>query len=71
LLRHRAPECCHVAVAAYVDAEAGARGDRATRTLRWLRLVYAGEVSGSGFNRARILLAVIRSEQRGGRPWRL
>jgi Ankyrin repeats (3 copies) len=43
---------------AYVEAEAGARGDRAARTLRWLRLVYAGEVSGGGFNRANPRVAV-------------
>src|SRR5262245_6156438 len=43
---------------AYVEAEAGARGDRAARTLRWLALVYAGEVSGRGFNRAHPRVAV-------------
>lgn len=37
---------------AYVEADAGARGDRAARLLRWLRLVYAGELSGGGINRA-------------------
>jgi Ankyrin repeats (3 copies) len=42
---------------AYVEAEAGARGDHAARTLRWLGLVYAGEVSG-GFNRGSPRVAV-------------
>jgi hypothetical protein len=36
---------------AYVEAEAGARGDRAARVLRWLALVYAGEVAGGGITR--------------------
>jgi ankyrin repeat protein len=42
---------------AYVEAEAGARGDRAARTLRWLALVYAGEVSG-GSDRSNPRVAV-------------
>jgi ankyrin repeat protein len=43
---------------AYVETQAGAVGDRAARMLRWLQLVYAGEVSGRGFNRANPRLAV-------------
>ena len=45
---------------AYVEAEADARGDRAARMLRWLGLIYAGEVSG-GANRAnpRVALRVL------------
>jgi ankyrin repeat protein len=43
---------------ACVEAEADAHGDHAMRTLRWLRLVYAGEVSGGGFNRANPRVAV-------------
>jgi len=42
---------------AYVEAEAGARGDRAVRTLRWLALIYAGELSG-GFHRSNPRVAV-------------
>jgi len=37
---------------AYVEADAGAHDDRATRTLCWLQLVYAGEVCGGDFHRA-------------------
>jgi hypothetical protein len=43
---------------AYVEAEASARGGRAARVLRWLALVYEGEVSGGGFNRANPRVAV-------------
>jgi hypothetical protein len=43
---------------AYVEAEAGARDDRAARTLRWLALVYAGELSGAGITRANPRVAV-------------
>lgn len=42
---------------AYVEAEAGVRGDRAARVLRWLALVYAGDVSG-GSGRANPRVAV-------------
>jgi hypothetical protein len=42
----------------YVEARAGARDNRVARSLRWLRLVYAGEVSGGGFNRANPRVAV-------------
>jgi Ankyrin repeats (3 copies) len=42
---------------AYVEADAGARAGRAARTLRWLALVYSGEISG-GVNRASPRVAV-------------
>jgi hypothetical protein len=42
---------------AYVEAQAGVRGDRAACTLRWLTLVYAGDVSG-GASRANPRVAV-------------
>jgi hypothetical protein len=42
---------------AYVEADAGARADRAARTRRWLALVYSGEIS-SGVNRASPRVAV-------------
>jgi ankyrin repeat protein len=42
---------------AYVEAEAAARDDRAGRTLRWLALAYAGDVSG-GASRANPRVAV-------------
>src|SRR5262245_1835530 len=35
---------------AYVEAEAAAHGDRAARVLRWLKLVYAGELGGGGIS---------------------
>ena len=35
----------------YVEAQAASRSDRATRVLRWLRLVYQGDIAGT--NRSR------------------
>jgi ankyrin repeat protein len=44
-------------LSAYVEAGTGARDDRAARTLRWLALVYAGDVSG-GVDRANPRIAL-------------
>jgi ankyrin repeat protein len=43
---------------AYVEVEAGARGDHAARVLRWLALVYASDIAGGGINRANPRAAV-------------
>src|ERR1700692_2586981 len=41
----------------YVEAQSGARDDRAARVLHWLKLVYSGEVGGTA-NRANPRVAV-------------
>ena len=43
---------------AYVEAEANARGDRSALVLRWLALVYAGDVAGGGITRPNPRVAV-------------